>query len=126
MNRVHPVKEILTFQGFKKESYCHVSIYYLKRPFVVISEVKDGGTSAINCIEKVLLSIIQKFTLNPDKCFFVSYSPEGILGEEFNRIPFSFNGSTFQMDDTKTDSLGHWPRMSKESIEELIGQPFKL
>ncbi len=124
MNSVHPIKEILSFQGFMKESYCHVSIYSFPKTIVIISELKDGGTSAINCIEKVLLAIVKKYNLNPEDCFFISYSPEGMLGEEFNSVPFSFNGSVFQKDDTKADSLTHWPRMSRESVEKLIEQPF--
>jgi hypothetical protein len=64
MNSVHPIKENLSFQGFMKESFCHVSIYPFPKTIVIISEIKDGGTSAINCIEKVLLAIVKKYTLN--------------------------------------------------------------
>lgn len=118
-------KEILAFQGFYDESYCQVNLYELPQPVVIVSELKaNQGTSAVNCIETVVLDITRKHRLNPEKTIFIDHCPEGegtfFGAEDFHKVPVKWNGKSFEK-----DTSGNWFQITRSQVEKLINSSFE-
>ena len=116
-----PQRAFFEFEGnsFARISTCQITIYSKrKNSIVIVTELKNKGTSAINRIEVVAKGVIEKYYLDPNNTTFISHCPPDWMSriEEFNRVTIEWNGKEFQI----IKGSGHWPPLSRNEVEALI------
>jgi hypothetical protein len=123
MTTTQTLDEIFHYQGFFRPSHCRVRFYDREHLIVILSDVENGGTTAVNAIESVITGITKKYNLCPKSTQFYHYDSVDVScthTETFDRVLYTWNGREYEQ-----NSGGYgWNRVTRQSVETLIGCQF--